>query len=240
MNKGNKDTGTPKRPRHREESLSPNTPPLAAKKFISANHTNNTMEQALALINKTMVDMQREAKGEMRLLNQSIDTKFGNWQAEKAEIVRKQSELESRIDQLERQAKRNSVIVTGLPLTDSRNAKSAVNDLFCKQLGVDVTVTEAFAVKMKSGDTKIIAKMCSFEDKMNVMKNKSKGTKLGKIFISDDMIRKDQYVQFKARQFAKDMRAMNKEAKVGHGRVFVDGTVHIWDEGGETFINRKN
>lgn len=39
--------------------------------------------------------------------------------------------------------------------------------------------------------------MCTFDDKMNVMGNKSKGSNLGKIFISGYMI-KDQFVQFKA------------------------------------------
>lgn len=242
MNKGENGNGTPKRPRHSQASLSPDTPPQNTKKYMMTNTGEG--EDDMKSMMREMMNSIREIKADfgqqLSTLNNTIEDKFGNWMAEKAEINRKQSELEARIDQLERQQKRNSIIITGLSMTDNRTAKTAVDDLFRQQMGLDATVAEAFVIKLRSGENKIIAKMLSFEDKLRVMKNKSALSKSGKIYLSDDLIKKDQFVQFKAREFAKQKRAEGKDAKVGNKRVVVDDVIFVWDDEGQTFTCRKN
>lgn len=227
ITKGKNGDGTPKRPRHRQESLSPDTPPLATKKFVMSNANESDMKTMMTTMMNSMAEMKKEFTQQLSQLKETIEDKFGNWQAEKAEIITKQTELELRIDQLERQQKRTSIVITGLPLTDNRTAKSAVEELFCKQMGQAVTVAEAFAIKLRSGDNKIIARLLTMDDKIRVMKNKGALSKLGNVYLSDDLIKKDQFAQYKAREFAKQMRADGKEAKVGNKRVVVNGTVFI-------------
>lgn len=74
--------------------------------------------------------------------------------------------------------------------------------------------------------------------KLKVMKAKS--SLKGDVFISDDLIKKDQFIQFKVREFAKARRKEGKDAKQGRGRVTVNGETHWWDEAAQRFISRKN
>lgn len=60
------------------------------------------------------------------------------------------------------------------------------------------------------------------------------------VFLNDDLIKKDQFVHYKARECAKSMRTDGKQAKIRADKVFVDGMAFIWDETQQQFINRKN
>lgn len=240
MNKGNCGNGDQKR--SREESQSPETPPLSARK-------KPTMDIAAAVeaITKSMLEMKIEFGSQISELkdsfNKSLESKFGTWQQDKAQIIQKQTELENRIDQLERQQKRNNIVITGLNSVagDTRNAKTIANDLFTKEMQQTVSCLEAFQMKTKNGQTKIIAKMCTLEDKLRVMKSSRDSIKDGKkIFLSDDLIKKDQFMMFTARKFRDQAKNENKEAKIAYGKVFVNGVAHVWDAEAQTFVNRKN
>ena len=162
------------------------------------------------------------------------------WKEEKAVIVAKQSELEARLDRLERQEKMANIVITGLPVVEGRNpdVRAAVNNLLSTQLQKQTVVQDAYQVKSKSGESKIIAKLPSVADKRTVMA--AKGSLPDKIYISDDLIRKDQFVQYKVREYARSQRKNGAEVKLGRGRVFVNGTPHIWDDIAQGFVTRKN
>lgn len=145
------------------------------------------------------------------------------------------------MDRWERQEKRNNIIITGLKNMQGQsptNVKSAVIDFFTTELQQNVTVIDAFEIKLKSGQSKIIAKIGSFTEKIAIMKTRNLLKE--NVFFSDDLIKKDQFIQFKAREYAKAARKDNKEAKIGPGKVFIDGIMHVWDETTETFVTRKN
>lgn len=184
-----------------------------------------------------------ELIGEMSSeFNSKLDTmnnNFAQWQSEKAEIIEKQSALEARLDQLERREKQKNIVITGLPDCGAVAPKTAVNELFTKQLQlIEVNAIDAFQIKLRSGATKIIASLATMDDKLKVMKAKS--LLKGDVFISDDLIKKDQFIQFKVREFAKARRKEGKDAKQGRGRVTVNGETHWWDEAAQRFISRKN
>lgn len=107
---------------------------------------------------------------------------------------------------------------------------------------IGAEVREAYKFTSKKGATKIIAKLNSQEDKQLVMRNKQQlSTITGKpIYISSDLIKKDEYAQFKGREFAKQMKENGKLVKIGYKKVIVDNTEYKWDAGTETYINEKN
>ena len=109
--------------------------------------------------------------------------------------------------------------------------------MFSKQLKKAIQVQDAFAVVLKSGSTKIIVKMENWEQKMEVLRSRADLPK--DIFVSEDLIPKDQFIQFKAREFARQERGIGKEAKVGQGKVFVNGAQFTWEESTQTFCNKK-
>ena len=92
---------------------------------------------------------------------------MSEWQKEKAELINKQQELEARLDRMERQDKRTNIVITGIDQIKGKPAevKSAVNDLLTKQLKCEVQLMDAFQIKTKAGEAKIVARVASVEDK---------------------------------------------------------------------------
>lgn len=163
---------------------------------------------AVEAITKSMLEMRREFGSQMSELkdsfNESLESKFGTWQQDKAQIIQKQTDLENRIDQLERQQKRYNIVITGLNSVagDTRNAKTIANERFTNQMQQTVSCLEAFQMKTKNGETKIVAKIGSLDDKLRVMKDGRDSIKDGK-------------KMFMARKFRDQAKNENKEAKIG-------------------------
>ena len=191
------------------------------------------MNDKMKQLSDNVSSLRTEFTVELATIKASVE----GWQEEKKRLTDKQKELESRIDRLERDAKRKKVVITGL-LKGSQTAKVAVNALFRDSLKLQTEVTEAFEIKLKSGKTKIIAAFKSFEEKVAVMREKR--SLPANIFINDDLIARDQYLQFKAREFVKSMGPGQKEVKIRRGSVLVNGTAYSWDESSECFVERKN
>lgn len=233
------DTVNPSK-REREESKSPDTPTNLPrkKKTMESPQPDDSFASMFKALNDNFNAMRADVNNQFEVLSNKIDNEFVIWQREKAELIGKQVELESRLDRLERQEKKNNIIITGMTPVEPANARAAVDDLFTKQMGLSVTVIDAFQIKLKSGQAKFVARMRSWDDKMSVMK--AKGTLKNDVYIADDLIKKDQFVQFKAREFAKSMRKDGKQAKIGAGKVYVNGTAYLWDDKGQSFMSRKN
>lgn len=240
--------------RERSLSESPEHTKPESKKFLQSDTSSGaTMEpdqqhDLCALIRGlsiTLTSVQTQVT-EMRI---SIDAKLeqlgtavDQWKSEKGEIIKRQTELELRLDKIERQQKRNNIVVTGAIDNGSDRANNVIEQLLKNKLDLNMKVASAFRVKTKSG-TKIIATMNSLDDKSAVMMAKKRlrdADGQTKIFIADDLIQKDEFIQYQARIFAKKMREEGKEAKIGFKKVFVNNMPYIWDTEQESFINRKN
>ena len=220
--------------RHREESKSPQSPDN--KKKPNKMSSSADVIKAIEAMRSDFASKFVELNGKLDKMEKALI----NWQDEKEELIAKQSVLEARLDRLERQDKKNNIVVTGMPRINGTagEVKTALNELLSKQLRCEATVNEAFQINLRSGGNKVIAKLRSAEEKRQVMSAK-KSLQKG-IFISDDLIAKDQFCQYKAREFAKANRKDGVDIKIGRGRVYVNGSPHVWDENQQTFISRKN
>lgn len=201
------------------------------------------MNTKLSDMSQDMKDLKSEMNGKLENLSNQMETKFEEWQQEKKELCNKQQELENRIDQLERRQKRANIVITGLVVNDSRAPiRSQVEKLFHDRLGQNIGVSEAFNIRTKAGKNKVIATIRSLEEKSVVMKNKKllQMDNGDKIYVDDDQIRKDEIINYNARQFARKMRESGKEASAYKKTVYVNNVVHVWDEQANTFVNRKN
>lgn len=228
------ETGTPKRSR---TVLSPDSPPQPLKK-LSMSNTDLILAE-IKSVNGNIDKLRSDFAKEITTLTEKFDTALSGWELVKAQLVSKQSELENRLDRLERQEKRNSIVITGLnEIVDPGKVKSAVSDLFTNKLGVNVSINDAFQIKLRSGKTKVIAKLNSFEDKRSIMISKKSLSK--DIFVDDDLISKDQFVRFQAREFVKGIRKEGMNIKIRTGMVIIDGVVHAWEEDSQTYVMRKN
>lgn len=201
--------------------------------------SNSEILAEIKSVNSNIDQLRADFTKEINTLNNKLNTAISSWQQEKAKLFSKQSELENRLDRLERQEKRNSVVITGLnEVVGPGKVKSAVSDLFTNKLGVDVSINDAFQIKLKSGKTKVIAKLNSFDDKRSIMSSKKSLPK--DIFVDDDLISKDQFLRFKAREFVRGIRKEGMNIKFRTGTVIIDGVLHAWEEESQTFVMRKN
>lgn len=193
-------------------------------------------------MNNELKELRSDFNNKFDNLSQQMTNQFAVWDKEKAELVNNQIELENKIDQLERNQKRPNIIVTGFDPEIKSSVRDSIEQLFREKVAPGIVVATAYKVNMKNGASKFIATMRSVEDKIMVMKNKSKLQRDDgkKVFVADDLIKKDDFIQFQARLFAKKMRMENKEAKVAFKRVYVNNVAHVWDENTQNFVNRKN
>lgn len=239
MNKGN-GHGTHKRAR--EPNLSPETAPLSSKK--SNNRTTPPkmeLAAALASIQTELVSMRGEFKAAIESVNENLTQQLGNWQQEKVLILNKQAELEARIERMERQQIRNNIVITGLNVpTDPR---TAVQSLFTDGLGQSFAVSDVFKINAKTGASRIVVKMASAEDKATILKNKNALlTSQPNIFISSDLIQKDRFKAFKARQLKKSILEKDKSATVTRNRdtIIANGITYAWNGDKQEFVKQKN
>lgn len=210
--------------------LSPESPNKGQTKQSRMSPTPNSSDSAL------LQELQK-LNANILSIGDKLDSFIGKWQAEKAEIDQRQNQLEERLDRLERQEKRNNIVVVGMKSSDT--PKTAVNELIAKQMGVNVAAVDAFQIKLRSGQTRIIAKLNSWTDKMEIMKAKSKLPK--DIYINDDLIPKDRVLRAKAVEFAKTFPKDGPKAQIRVGKVIVDGKTYTWEAATDSFVEpQKN
>lgn len=172
-------------------------------------------------------------------LNERLDRmekKLESWESQKEEIISRQDQLETRIEALERQSKRNCMVITGMEVNQGKSVLETVNTFFRDRLYQDIEAVEAFAVKQRTGGQKIVARVANSEHKSRIMKSKGNLKGNDKVYINDDLIKKDQYVQYKARQLRKELKAQGKEARIGHNKIYCDGQELRWNNLEERFV----
>ena len=184
-------------------------------------------------MNQNLASLREEITGEMAKLKQVVE----EFKEEKQQMVLKQSALESRIEQLERAAKRNKIVISGLDRKGVAPVE-AVNNLLSEQLKVTARVKDAFEVKKKSGKSIIVASFNAFEDKIETMKEKSKLPK--DIYINNDLTAREQFLNYKAREFLKSLNTENRPVKIRTGLVHVGNTTYAWDEQAQSYAEQKN
>lgn len=197
-------------------------------------------KSSLEEVNATQGDIKKE----LAEFKQSIQEKESRWQEERADLVSMNKQLESRLDQLERNERRNNAILSGVDVS-RENATGVVKELFAK-LDPTIKTSEIRDFKTQAGASKIFVRFANLEDKMKVFKAKQKLTISDNkgasrpVFINDDLSKKDQQINFLARKLARDFRAHNKTVKLAYRKLCVDGEWLAWNEEGEKFEAQKN
>lgn len=129
---------------------------------------------------------------------------------------------------LDRDRRRNSVVISGLTATNPEVAVVVINKAL-KTSGVEPTPTikNVRILRLKSGQ-KMIDMMTfqSLEKKRVIMKNKRniKTVDGNPVFIDDDLSPEDSEIQFLARKTAREWRESGKDVKIGSDQIKVDGT----------------
>ena len=164
---------------------------------------------------------------ETRKLREDSKEKEQKWNKERQEMGDKITKLEKRLEGMDRERRRNNVIIKGIDL-GRHNLSETVDKLIKEKLNVETQVKSA--VLMDRTDTKvIIVQLRDFQEKMKVMKNKYKLKGLN-IYMEDDLTPAERQTQYEIRQKAKEIGNMGKAVKVGYRKLIVDGEIYKWNE----------
>lgn len=175
---------------------------------------------------------QKDYRNEIRKLRKENEqTKHEN-----AKLKEEVKTINARLDAMEREKRRNNIVVQGLMLEDDGmlTPKEPMENFMKKQLEIDVGVKSA----VKLGRKTYLVELDNANEKMKVMKNKNKlrNYKEGKVYINDDMSKKEREIQGKIRKAAQEEKKKGKKTKIGYQKVFVDDQEWKWCEDEERLV----
>ncbi|KAK9745155.1 hypothetical protein QE152_g7164 [Popillia japonica] len=109
---------------------------------------------------------------------------------------------------------------------DQDELKVRVESAIEKSLGIQIKTK---AVK-KLGPKTYLIELTSIDDKIKIMKNKSKLKEYTeeKVYINDDMTKEEREIQEKIRRKAKEERRKGKTVKIGFQKLVVEGEQWRW------------
>lgn len=155
------------------------------------------------------------------------------------DLAEANKELHTRVERLERDQKRKNIVIEGLsPPANAHKLKTTVEEFLSSHVKESITVTDAYQFKLKSGDTKIVARLGSNDQKSQVMRSKKSLPK--NIYINDDLSKEDRIMRAKGRHFAKEIAAKGDRVQIRTGTVSINETMYKWNDEAGTFAATKN
>lgn len=184
------------------------------------------MLQALTQEVQELKMEQMELKEEFRKMkkeNESI-------KRENAELNREFKLINEKLDALEREKRRNNVVVHGLKMDskDQNILKEEMEQFIKKELNIDTDIKSAKNI----GNKICLIEFNSTTEKEKVMKNKSKlkNRKDARVYINDDMTKAEREIQGVIRKTAKEEINKGNNIKIGFLKLIVNNEVWKWDK----------
>lgn len=146
------------------------------------------------------------------------------------ELKKEISIISEKVEKMEREKRRNNVVVQGLQIETSepRKLKETMENFIKEELDIEISIKSA----RKLGNRTCLVELSNDEEKLKVMQNKSKlkGIQTDKIFINDDMSKNEREVQAKIRNIAKMEKAKGKKVKIGYQKIEIDKQKWVWSK----------
>ena len=193
-------------------------------------------------LRKDLNEIRAEIKKNNEEMKREIEKIRGEWKKKNEEMKIEMSGLKKRVTELERKdvmrerkERRNNIIVSGMKLSPEKRKtgalKQEVQRLLKQKQVAEVNIESAFHLSQdEKGNSRIVATLRTFEEKMAVMKGKS-GLAGTEIYVGDDLTEQDRRMQKEVRDKAREERGKGKVVKTGFGRINIDGKWMKWSEG---------
>jgi hypothetical protein len=107
-----------------------------------------------------------EIRKELAAVREEMREREEKWQAEKADWMKRMKMIQEKMEQREKKERNSNVIITGIG-----GLKEGVEEWLEREIEVKVNVKEAFKINK---DKMMLAKIESWEQKKNIILNKSK------------------------------------------------------------------
>lgn len=143
--------------------------------------------------------------------------------------VEKVELMEDRMEKLDRANRRDNIIINGIILKGNNNVDMTreLERFLYDNLQVQTEIKEVHRINQRLW----MARVGSFEGKIEIMKNKYK-LKNGdnkKIYINSDLTEQERKIQKRLGEMADEKRKEGKRVKVGYQRLTMDGKKWMWN-----------
>lgn len=186
-----------------------------------------TMEQTMKNLSseiKKIRDEQQEYRKEIKELKTQNETLYKE-NSKMKEII---GDLDERLDQMENEKRRNNVVIQGMSIktSDHEQLKNSMKYFMEQELNINVEIKKA----IKLGEKTCLIELDNQTEKKKIMqnKNKLKNKKDGKIYINDDLSKKDRNIQKQIRTIAIQERKNGKETRIGYRKLYIDSEEWKW------------
>ncbi|KAH0810075.1 hypothetical protein GEV33_012716 [Tenebrio molitor] len=177
-------------------------------------------EEMKKMLEKIMEDVgeikeeNRKMSRELEQLKSMMREKEEKWEREKMELKEKMTKLEEKMEEQEKRVRKKNIVVTGLDEEECENEKK-LEKWMKAELEVEVRVKEMYKI---NGGKMIVAELESWGEKRKVMENKLREKKGKRVYIEDDMTKKERDTQKKLRTLAKEEREKGLRVKGRKGK----------------------
>lgn len=218
------------------------TPDKSQKNEGKLDHLISLVQSLITETKQIRAD-QQDMKNEIKKLreeNEKILMENQVINAENKNIRQKNRELEDRLEMLEREKRKNNVIINGMKMDveDKKVLKEVMENMFEKEMQIKVDVKAAH----KLGERTCLIELEKEREKELIMNNKHKLKDLRseRIYINHDMTKMEREKAKEIRKTAKQEMEKGKKVKIGYNKIVVEGTSWRWNRNTEKLEISKN
>lgn len=137
--------------------------------------------------------------------------------------------VEDRLENYEKEKKRNNIVITGMKIdtTDTAIMKQKITKFIKQNLDEEIHIENA----IKLSQNACLVQMKDNVEKSRVMekKHKLKFIREERIYINHDLSINERKIQKEIREKGKELRKEGKTVKIGLNKLTVDGSIWKWD-----------
>lgn len=158
---------------------------------------------------------------------------------ENKKLKKKVEVLEEKLEKIEKDQRKSNIIIKSEDFQHNIG-KEQVKQFIEEKIGVPVEIEEVQVISNnKKHQTIVRAKINSFENKILIMKNKSK-LKGTKYYIESDFTKSEEKIQKKLREIAKEEKVKGKIAVVKYQKIKINGKWMFWDTSRSVLAESKS
>ncbi|KAK4872005.1 hypothetical protein RN001_016129 [Aquatica leii] len=159
---------------------------------------------------------------ELKAENKIIIKENANLKKDYEEMKKELRNTNTRLDQLEREKRRNNVVITGLKIENNKpeNLKRKIKDFMQQKLGIEVAIKTAY----KLGPQQCLVQVDNSVDKLKIMQSKIKLKNIeeSRVFINNDLSKKERDIDKEIRNIAQEERKKERTVRIGYQKLIIE------------------
>ncbi|XP_050515097.1 uncharacterized protein PF3D7_1120000-like [Diabrotica virgifera virgifera] len=205
------------------------------------------MEEIKEYLTEIMAGFKENIK-EMRELFSEYREMIGILKEENKTMKEEIQELNKRVmslekanetmEQLEKNSKRNNIVISGLKIEENKEKQKEVIKTFIKDtLKIESNITKV----TKINESMCIAEIANYEKKTEIMRNKYKLKEISgsPVYIKHDLTKQERKVQKLLTEKANEERRLNKNVKIGYQKITINGKTFKWNNETNDIVEMK-